>query len=535
GLGRVTQYGYGATTGSPTTYTSTVTNTWDAGDRLTQIVDTVGGTITRTYDGLDRLTQEVTPQGTVTYTYDAGGRRTSMTVTGQPAISYTWDDASRLTQIQQASGGSNNNTAQTIGFTYDNANRRTVTTLANGSTINYAYDNASQLSSITYKKADTTTIGDLTYTYDDSGRRTKASGTLAAIDLPNTVSSTTYNANNQLTNWGGVTYTYDLNGNLTGDGANAYTWNARDQLASIATGVTASFSYDGFGRRIAKTVSGTTTAFVYDGGNFVQEKDGTSGGASVTANLITGLSLDDTYLRSTGTNPTAVLAHFLPDANNNVIRLLNSSEAVTDAYSYEAYGKTMHGTGSNNNSQQYTGRENDGTGLYFYRARYFMPGSGRFVSEDPIGIAGGMNSYAYVGGNPISYIDPEGLQYMGAEPPPGIGGKWSWHPEKGNDRGGTWRDPSGKSASWDPSGHWDVDDGKGNRQRYDRWGNKTDLHRNPGRWKSDKPIVHWAGKACKFLGPVGVIGTIGLSVSTGTPIDLGEIVCDAVWGCRGAQ
>lgn len=165
----------------------------------------MGGTITRTYDGLDRLTEEATTQGTVDYTYDAGGRRTTMTVTGQPAITYTWDNASRLTQMQQAAGSSNNNTAQTIGFTYDNANRRTVTTLATGSTVNYAYDNASQLSSITYKKADTTTIGDLSYTYDDAGRRIKTSGSLAAIDLPSSVSSPSYQ-----TNGVGVNYRWPL-------------------------------------------------------------------------------------------------------------------------------------------------------------------------------------------------------------------------------------------------------------------------------------------------------------------------------------
>jgi RHS repeat-associated protein len=285
-----------------------------------------------------------------------------------------------------------------------------VTTLANGSTINYVYDDASQLSSITYQKADTTVIGDLSYTYDDAGRRTKTSGSLAAADLPSTVSSPGYNANNQLTSWAGSTYTYDSNGNLTSDGSITYTWDARNQLASLSSGATASFSYDGRGRRIGKTIGGTTTAYVYDRMNFVQEKDGTGGSANVTANLITGLMLDDTYARMTGSNPSAVISHFLPDANSNVIKLLDSTQAITDSYSYEAYGTTTHGTGTNGNSQQYTGRENDGTGLYFYRARYYLPAAGRFVAEDPIGIVGGINFYAYVEGNPISFKDPLGQQ-----------------------------------------------------------------------------------------------------------------------------
>lgn len=194
GLGRVTQTGYGATPANPTTYTSTVNLTWDKGNRLTQLVDSMGGTITRTYDDLDGLTQEATTQGTVSYTYDASGRRTSMTVSGHPAVSFTWDDTNRLAQIQQAAGSSNNNVAQTVSFTYDNANRRTVSTLANGATINYAYDDAGQVTGITYRKVDTTIIGDLIYTYDSAGRRIKTSGTLAAIDLPNSATDAIYNA-----------------------------------------------------------------------------------------------------------------------------------------------------------------------------------------------------------------------------------------------------------------------------------------------------------------------------------------------------
>jgi YD repeat-containing protein len=120
GLGRATLIGFGATPSSPNVYSSTITPSWDAGNRLTQIVDSASGTITRTYDGLDRLIQETTPQGTVGYTYDSGGRRITTTVQGQPTVTYTWDAANRLTQIQQAAGAINGNTPQTITFQYDN-------------------------------------------------------------------------------------------------------------------------------------------------------------------------------------------------------------------------------------------------------------------------------------------------------------------------------------------------------------------------------------------------------------------------------
>ena len=71
------------------TYESTVSYTYDAGNRVIQAVDSVTGTIVRAYDGLNRLTSETTPQGTISYTYDAGSRRQTSTVTGQSAVSYT--------------------------------------------------------------------------------------------------------------------------------------------------------------------------------------------------------------------------------------------------------------------------------------------------------------------------------------------------------------------------------------------------------------------------------------------------------------
>ena len=86
---------------------------------------------------------------------------------------------------------------------------------------------------------------------------------------------------------------------------------------------------------------------------------------------------------------------------------------VTTQYSYEPYGNTTASGAASDNAVQYTGRENDQTGLYFYRARYYDPLRQRFVSEDPIGLAGGVNLYAYVNGNPISYTDPLGLMGNG--------------------------------------------------------------------------------------------------------------------------
>ena len=94
-----TSFFYDSCVGGPRRPTTTYT--YDKGNRLTQISDSVSGPITLTYDGLDRLTLESTSQGSVTYTYDAAGRRASMTVAGQSSVLYSYDNANRLTQITQ--------------------------------------------------------------------------------------------------------------------------------------------------------------------------------------------------------------------------------------------------------------------------------------------------------------------------------------------------------------------------------------------------------------------------------------------------
>ena len=184
-----------------------------------------------------------------------------------------------------------------------------------------------------------------------------------------------------------------------------YTWNARNQLTGISTtGFAASFSYDSFGRRTGKTVQGVVTNFVYDGPNPVQEK----AGAVVTANLITGLGIDEFFQRTDGVGARALL----PDALGSTVALGDSTGTLQTQYTYEPFGyETQTGLASTN-SYKYTGREDDGSGLDYYRARYYHPRLQRFISEDPIGFGSrDVNFYAYVGNNPIDLIDPLGLSH----------------------------------------------------------------------------------------------------------------------------
>jgi RHS repeat-associated protein len=371
--------------------TSTTSYTWDAGNRLTQIVDSLSGTITRTYDGLDRLTSETAPQGSVSYTYDAASRRTSMTVLGQPTVNYTYDNADRLTQITQGSA--------TVSFTYDNANRRTSLTLPNGVITEYAYDAASRLTGLTYKLG-STPLGTLTYAYDANGNRTVLGGTWARTGLPAAVASATYNAANHQLTFGSATLSYDLNGNLTSDGTNTYTWDARNRPVAISGGNAASFQYDAQGRRTSKTINSAQTGFLYDGLTPVQELNGTT----VVANLLAGLGIDE-YLTRTDTNGSS---HFLADALGSTVALSDGVGALPTSYTYAPFGATTLSGSATGNVFDYTGREDDGTGLKYYRARYYHPALQRFISEDPIGFRGGMNLYAYVGNRPTSFVDPRG-------------------------------------------------------------------------------------------------------------------------------
>jgi RHS repeat-associated protein len=65
------------------------------------------------------------------------------------------------------------------------------------------------------------------------------------------------------------------------------------------------------------------------------------------------------------------------------------------------------GGAASGHSGQYTGRENNQTGLYYYRARYYSPSLRRFISEDPIGLAGGINAYAYAGDDPVQELQTD--------------------------------------------------------------------------------------------------------------------------------
>jgi RHS repeat-associated protein len=141
----------------------------------------------------------------------------------------------------------------------------------------------------------------------------------------------------------------------------------------------------------------------YDGANPVQELSG----STVTANLLTGLGVDERFTRT----DSSATANFLTDALGSTLALTDGGVSTLASYTYEPFGNATMSGGSTS-TYQYTGRENDGTGVYFNRARYYSLTLQRFVSEDPIGLSGGIDLYEYVDSNPISLVDPFGLSTL---------------------------------------------------------------------------------------------------------------------------
>jgi RHS repeat-associated protein len=171
-------------------------------------------------------------------------------------------------------------------------------------------------------------------------------------------------------------------------------------VKDAGTGTTlASFQYEAFGRRVQNAAG---DGVLYDGVNAIQELSGTT----PVVNRLTG-GLDEFFARSDASGTTFPLT----DALGSTIALTDATGNIQTQYTYEPFGGTTPSGTPSANWYQYTGRENDGTGLYYYRARYYSPRFQRFISEDPIGFNGGINEFVYALDSPTNYSDPGGTQF----------------------------------------------------------------------------------------------------------------------------
>nr|MBV6628519.1 hypothetical protein [Oceanococcus sp. HetDA_MAG_MS8] len=327
--------------------------------------------------------REVTPQGEVRYEYDAANRRTAMELGNGARWEYGYDPAGRLLSVSHPQGA--------VSYAYDAAGRMTTVNLPHQVIASYSYDAANQITGITYSRAGVE-IGDLSYSYDDAGRRISQGGSLARLGESGPDFDATYDAANRLITFNGQPLSYDPNGNLLSGLGQSYVWNARDQLSQTAD---LSFSYDALGRRTQRTDATATTGYLHDGANPIQVDQ---------TLMLSGLGLDAFAAEITPSGTQT----YIRDALGSVLAMVDDTGATTGENRYSAYGQTT--TTGEASQFAYTGREEDADDLYFYRARYYSPVLSRFLSEDPIGLQGGSNVYGYVSGDPLRFTDPLGLE-----------------------------------------------------------------------------------------------------------------------------
>src|SRR5262249_19632267 len=139
------------------------------------------------------------------------------------------------------------------------------------------------------------------------------------------------------------------------------------------------------------------------GDNLIEE---TNSSGAVVARYSQGPNIDEplAMLRAGATS------YYNADGLGSITSLANGTGSLTQAYTFDSFGKQTASSGSLTNPFQYTARESDSeTGLYYYRGRYYDQTTGRFLSEDPIGFRGGIDFYPYTRNSPVTFNDPTGF------------------------------------------------------------------------------------------------------------------------------
>jgi RHS repeat-associated protein len=422
-----------------------VSNTYDAADRLTGqtfpggttsfVYDAVGrrtsmidptGSTGFSYDANSRLAGVAAPQGTVSYAYDAVGNRTLMSILLRGSVTYAYDAANQLTTLTDWAGksfgfsyspdglpasiarpGGVNTTYGYDGadsltsvhhdgpagslarfdYTLDaNGNRTSVTSAAG--TESYTLDALNRLTGVTYPNADTAA-----YTYDAAGNRLTSK-------LNGTTTNYTYDAAGRLTAAGGNALTYDAASNVMASGTSTFGWDWAGRLASAnVNGTTSNYTYDADSTRVAAVTGAATTNYIWDRATALPllVDDGTQGYVQTDQGLVEQLGASASYP--------------LSDALGSVRSLASPTASVLGTANYDAFGSARAQTGQAS-IFGYTGQQTDSTGLSYFRARYYNPALGRFLSSDSVqpNAPGtqGYNLFSYVANNSTTATDPTG-------------------------------------------------------------------------------------------------------------------------------
>jgi len=409
-IGRVTAVD---NVGTPNVPRLVLSYTYDAlGNRLATS-DNLGVRVDATYDNRNLLASQswsgtgIAP-AKVDFQFDAKRQRTELkrfsdangsTLIGKSIQSF--DAAGRLVNLSHRNAI--DVALSEYGYTYDKASQ--VISESNlGQSSEYTYDLAGQLRSANYS-----TRPSQAFNYDSAGNRSS--------------SSIVMGVNNRIQSDGTFHYAFDKEGNMiqrtniATQNVTRYSYDYRNRLTAVretnATGTILSqvrYTYDVFDRRISANTDSETQYNVYDRDRVWADFNTASG---VAARYFYGPDVDELLARQ---RPNEGVAWYLADRLGSVRDIANAAGGIVNHIEYDAFGGII----SESNPQlgdrfKYTGREWDSvSGLYNYRARYYMPELGIFMSEDPIGFcAGDANLRRYVGNRVTNATDPSGMFAIG--------------------------------------------------------------------------------------------------------------------------
>ncbi|MFZ1084498.1 MAG: RHS repeat-associated core domain-containing protein [Terracidiphilus sp.] len=365
---------------------------------------------------------------TTTYTYDPASNVATVQAPNGLTSTFTYDALNRLTELSTPPVA---DYKYTLGLT-GNRSQATEQYLTNATqqssrTLQWNYDGIYRLTGETINVDEAQNSGSASYGLDPVGNRTSVTSSFNGF----TPIAGVYNANDEISS-----ETYDPNGNVTQEAnGNSHTYDSQNHMLSMTNGATViNMTYDAFGNRVAKTVNGVTTQYLVEDDvnptglpQVVEELSGPIGAGVVTRTYTYGLQRISQNLSPTVTgNSTWTPSFYVYDGAGSVRQLTDINLKVTDEYEYDAYGNSFTKSGTTPNNYLYRGEQFDSDlGLYYLRARYYNPNTGRFISVDPLNgdptdpIS--FQKYLYANGDPVDFDDASGKNAMPVPLPPAPG------------------------------------------------------------------------------------------------------------------